>query len=224
MCVTIRANPKVTPDQLVKLLKDQACHFQYLMVSDWRDVRFISFDQRDTSSLEASYSGRAFGPNVELRWRRNEDETHFICRWISDNCPAPSGEGWKSLPEDEMKTADDEKETLTPKDVNYLLWGEPLWEIPSDDESSERKWKRDKDTGNRIWYQARIPRALTYPVPDNLVAEWENSRTDRTPLVLRVCEYQQNGQTMFERFMSLDRYGAKEPQKKDEQRQKDKEE
>lgn len=191
MCVTILANPNVKPEQLVKLLEDWACHFNFLIVSDWRDVRFIHFNQLDNSSLETSYSGRAFGPNAELRWRLSGDKSHFICRWLSENCPAPPGDDWKPLPDDEPKD-------FTLDDANYLLWGEPLWEV------DDSEWQRED--GEKIWYQARIPRKLKYPIDETLANEWKANPKDKTPLVISVREYKLNGQTMFERFIDLERY------------------
>ena len=193
MCVTILANPDVKPERLVELLEDLACHFEYLIVSDWRDVHFIHFNQRDNSSFEASYSGRAFGPNAELRWRRSGDKSHFICRWLSENCPAPPGDDWKPLPDDEPKD-------FTLDYANYLLWGEPLWKVGDSDDS---EWQ--EEDGEKIWYQARIPKKLKYPINGNLGCQWTNS-DDKKPLVLHVREYKRKGQTLFERFICLKRY------------------
>lgn len=195
MCVTIRANPKVKPEQLVELLENLACYFKYLIVSDWRDVHFIRFKQRDKSALEDSYNGRAFGPNAELRWRRSEDDKHFVCRWISENCPVSLSDDWRELPEEEPKD-------FTPADVSYLLWGEPLWKV------DDSEWQ--EENGEKIWYQARIPRKLTYPISEKLAGKWKVEPQDKKPLVLHVREYKLKGQTMFERFICLGRYTSDE--------------
>jgi len=175
-------------DELADLLEKMK--FDYLIASDWREIHFVKFDQRDSSRLSISDRGRAFGEKAELRWRRSEDGEHFICRWLSDD-GASLGAGWKPLPEEELNRLKAEK-------IQYLLWGEPLFD------GSE--WLAEDDVP--IWYQARIPKKLKYPIEEDLAARWEDSN-DKTPLVLHVREYKQNGQTMFERFIGLKKYEPK---------------
>jgi hypothetical protein len=214
---TICAKP-VRPEELAGLLT--ALHdggqFDYLIVSDWRDLHFVEFDKRDETWLAGSDSGRAFGLCAEVRWRRSEDGEEFLCRWISDGGPCPregwkppaAGEeqgpespapsawcGWNSLPESEAKDL-----TADPEPVGYLLWGEPL----QGEQEGQPIWIRD---GNGpVWYTARIPRALTYPCPEELLRQWKTDGSDKQPLVLQVRQYQRGGQVYFERFVGLARY------------------
>ena len=136
MCLIIQAN-KMGRGELVSLLKEQHDKFDYLIVSDWRDIHFVPFNP-DHPAISGSYTGRAFGKEVELRWRRSEDGECFLCRWISDN--GQKFDDWDVLPELSELTSSN----LT----GYLLWGLPL-QLP--------------DNG-LFWYQARIPRKLKYPV------------------------------------------------------------
>jgi hypothetical protein len=177
-------------------LKD---NFDYLIVSDWREIHFVKFEQRSSVKLSSSDSGRAFGKKAELRWRRGEDEDSFICRWISDDGTLPNGDCWKPLLPAEL-------EPLEPSEpIGYLLWGEPLrGDNPS-------VWLTEND--QLIWYQARIPRKLKYPIDETLANEWKANPKDKTPLALYVREYKQNGQTMFERFISLGRYKPEKEEK-----------
>jgi len=196
MCVIIQAK-QVNYDELANLLENLKDNFDYLIVSDWREIYFVKFDPNHPV-IPRSDRGRAFGKESELRWRRNEDEDGFICRWVSDNLKAQLPDAWKSL--------DQEFES---KCVSYLLWGEPLF--------GDSGWMTEDD--NFIWYQTRIPRKLKYPIDSNLSGNWKDSN-DKTPLVLKVREYEQNGQIMFERFVGLGRYDSSEQKEKDEEGRK----
>lgn len=192
MCVIIQAK-KVKRSDLAKILEELRSNFNYLIVSNWRDIHFVRFDPKHHNQIPESDRGRAFGAKSELRWRRDEDDTQFVCRWISDDVKL---DDWGNLLDENLK----------PKMTKYLLWGEPLFE------GSE--WLAESD--NLIWYQTRIPKKLKYPIEPNLAREWDKS-TDKTPLVLKVCEYKQNGQTMFERFICLERYKSPDEKEKKEE-------
>jgi len=179
MNVIIQSN-KLTSDELVNLLDKLSEHFKYLIVSNWQDIHFVKFDPKH-DTIPVSSSGRAFGEKAELRWRRDEDNKDFICRWIADCGTYPEIENWCPLKTEELNTLESSEKT------GYLLWGELL---RIDDED--------------FWYQARIPKKLKYPT--DLASKWEN-KDDKTPLVLYVCEYKHNGRTMFERFIEFGRYG-----------------
>jgi len=181
MSLVIQSN-KITGDKLANLLKSLSTHFNYLIVSDWQDICFVKFNP-EHPAISNSYTGRAFGENAELRWRRDQDNNEFICRWISDDGSCPDGDGWKPLPQEELS------QLTSGEKMGYLLWGELLRED-------------DKD----FWYQARIPKKLEYPIDKNIASKWKN-KNDKTPLMLYVREYKLNARTMFDRFIGLDRYG-----------------
>jgi hypothetical protein len=190
-------------DELATLLENLKGNFDYLIVSDWREIHFVNFEQRNSVNLSISDSGRAFGEKSELRWRRGEDENYFLCRWISDDGTPPTGDCWKPLSQAELGA-------LEPSEpIGYLLWGEPLCSLRSPTPSAyggdnPSVWLTEND--QLIWYQARIPRKLKYPIDETLANEWKANPKDKTPLVLYVREYNLNGQTMFERFICLGRY------------------
>ncbi len=179
---TMIKSKRLKSDELANLLENLSSHFKYLIVSDWQEIRFVKFDPKDSVILN-SYNGRAFGNNSELRWRRDQDNSEFICRWISDDGICPQGDGWKPLPPEELSQL-----KPTEKNTGYLLWGELLRENNED-----------------FWYQARIPKKLKYPINEKLSNLWKDD--DKTPLVLYVREYKHNGRTMFDRFIKLGRYG-----------------
>ena len=195
MCVIIQAK-KVKRGDLAKILEELRSNFNYLIVSNWRDIHFVKFDPKHPMIPESD-RGRAFGTKSELRWRRDEDDEHFVCRWISENVMLPT-DTW-SAPLNQQ---------FEPKEICYLLWGEPLFDGST--------WMDEDD--HLIWYQTRIPKKLKYPIRPDFADWWKSHPNKRdTPLALKVCEYKQNGQIMFERFISLERYKSPNQKKKNEE-------
>lgn len=156
-------------------------NFSYIIVTNWREIRFERFDPSNLHQVNGSEWGRAFGNNAELRWRRDEDGSKFLCRWIFENVQPTQVDGAKPFP----------KVDFDVQDETYLLWGMPLWE--------NGQWMKDEN-GQRVWYVTRIPRKLVYPIDEHNASEYERGK----PLCLRVRFYMRNGRPVFDRFVGLE--------------------
>lgn len=177
---------------LLKRLHNKSL-FKYIIAASWQDIWFDYFDPSQLNQVSDSDWGRAFGENLELRWRRDEEGEKFICRWIAEGVSVPQIEGIEgaeSFPEVEFEVHEE----------SFLLWGMPVWE-------DDGRWRRDSK-GQRIWYVTRIPRVLVYPICDEMAKFWESGQK-REPLCLRVRFYLREGRPVFDRFLDLEPYSSR---------------
>jgi len=156
---------------LQALLKDLADQFDYLMLASTEDRLFERFDLSRAQDLNTWPMGQAFGPKSELRWRPKDDRFAVCFVTEADALPSPLSE----MREREELEADQEE-------LQVRLWGEHT----DDDVNAD---------GQPFWFEAQIPRLLTYPVADTV-----------PPVVaLRVVRYlRDDGTVAFVRFVKLE--------------------
>lgn len=114
--------------------------FEPMIVERYNDTFFKRFHINEMAiyNLSESYSGRVFGEDTEIRWRRDGNE--FVVVIISEREKISPGSEFIGL--EDMEDISE----YAAKDNSYFLWGEHL---------QDRKGK---------WYEGRIPRILEYPV------------------------------------------------------------
>lgn len=134
------------PD-IIKEMIGEGIIFNYLIfdpiiIERYNETFFKRFSINEMAiyDLQESYSGRVFGEDTEIRWRRDGKE--FIVVIISESDTISPGNKFISLEDIE----DISKYEAKYNDNMYFLWGEHL---------QDRKGK---------WYEGRIPRILEYPV------------------------------------------------------------
>jgi hypothetical protein len=130
------------PD-IIKEMIDEGILFNYLIfepmiVERYNETFFKRFhiDKMAIYNLPESYSGRVFGEDTEIRWRRDGNE--FVVLIISEKEKISPGSTFNSLEDIEDISKYEAKHNA------YFLWGEHLQD--------------------NKWYEGRIPRILEYPV------------------------------------------------------------
>jgi len=114
--------------------------FDPMIVKRYNETFFKRFHINEMAiyNLPESYSGRVFGEDTEIRWRRDGNE--FVVVIISEREKISPDSKFISLEDIEGISE------YAAKSNAYFLWGEHL---------QDRKGK---------WYEGRIPRILEYPV------------------------------------------------------------
>jgi hypothetical protein len=132
---------------------------QFVSVLHPPDVQFVSvarppdgFRFDDTFDPEEWERGRAFGEQVELRWRRRGDVFPVLIVSESPLNLATAGSGEiVQLPEPEILERVNDDPPL-----QMILWGE--WQDPDPNAEPDLP-----DPNRHWWYEERIPRFLGYP-------------------------------------------------------------
>jgi len=156
---------------LQALLKDLADQFNYMMLASTEDRLFEHFDLSQAQDLNIWPMGQAFGPKSELRWRPKGDRFAVCFVTEADALPSPLSE---MREREELETHREE--------LKVRLWGEHT----ADDVDAD---------GRPFWFEAQIPRLLSYPMAD----------TAPPVVALRVVRYlRDDGTVAFVRFVKLE--------------------
>lgn len=146
---------KLSNQQLTLLLRSMESSFEQVILEGVVDLNFVSvgrppdeFHFDDAFELTQWQRGRAFGAEMELRWRaRGEDFLSLIICETPLSLPAGAESGIGTLGDARFL---DRVET-----VQVRLWGE--WQDPEEETDllgTNRHW----------WYEERVPKFLAYPL------------------------------------------------------------
>jgi hypothetical protein len=119
--------------------------------------------------LDRFATGRAFGQDLEIDWWREEDG--YRLRALLEEGSPPAGVDWTKVEESVLVSGGRDEHPL-------VLWGE-------------------YDEKLKAWAEARIPRALRYPVPGDARPKW---------VTLRVRDYRRDGAVVLTRFLAVEPY------------------
>lgn len=155
--------------QLANLLQNLESNFGQAILEDVACLRFVGVarppepfrfdDNFDPGKWER---GRAFGEEMELRWRRRGNEYAALLIAESPLILADDPQTRVSLPAPTSLSRDEELQQV-------ILWGE--WQDPEEEDELP-------DPNRHWWYEERIPQFLDYP--------WIN---EDSRLALRVARY-----------------------------------
>ncbi len=136
---------QVSAAQLPQMLDDLKSHLSYLY---WESESAIELVEYQT--VDAAWShGRAFGPELEVRWQAAGNGFDLLLLTESD---LTLPEGWRSVEADDALPIPD---TADPQGY-AMLWGTHLSQL-------QRPHRLAGEDGD-AWIETRIPRMLRYPV------------------------------------------------------------
>jgi hypothetical protein len=153
------------------LIEDLAGRFRYMILASSEDRLFEPFSLSRARDLDAWPMGQVFGPDGELCWRPKRGR--FAVCFVAEGDTQP-----------EPVAALEEKEELRVEweELWVRLWGEHT----ADDVDAD---------GRPFWFEAQVPRLLTYPIED----------TAPPSVALRVVRYlRDDGAVAFVRFVELE--------------------
>jgi hypothetical protein len=148
---------RMTAAQIKALLGYLESQFGWVIVENVVDIQFLSVAQKpDGFRFDRTFDhtfcerGRAFGEQMEVRWRRKHDR--YVILLLAEAPVAFSPEaavGIEPLPEPTLLVKLESDPSL-----QVVLWGE--WQDP--------KAEPDLPSPSRpYWYETRIPKFLAYP-------------------------------------------------------------
>lgn len=161
-------------DDLAAELAPFAEELKYAYVERMEDVALVYFE--DLEDVGRWSQGRAFGPDLEIRWERDGDGYELLSLTEREDL-SPSGGDWQAV-----EAGIDGLEERA-----VLLWGTHRHHLPS----THRQYSESEEVPDE-WIETRIPRPLRYPVEGG-------------PAHVRIAalDYQRQGVTVLTRFREV---------------------
>lgn len=143
---------RVPADKLAETIDTFKQHLVYLYLESETDVELLAYTRPEPAW---SY-GRAFGPELEIRWQPAGRGFELLLLTETERTwPAP----WRALPD-----GPSQPDSAAPGQV--LLWGDHV--------SRLQHPHRLAGSQTQAWVETRIPRALRYPLTGT--ARWVKAR------------------------------------------------